>query len=91
MGASSLEKDMESAPVYYLGKPIQKKHFRTYIYGVNGEKKLVESWDEYEAHMQTGIWLDTLDAIAEKIESKRKPRKPKEKLDEMIFRDEDSA
>lgn len=41
----------------YKGRVIPKEHFRVYIYAVDGEKKLVESWDEFEAHIGTGIWF----------------------------------
>lgn len=58
---------MEGTPAVYLGRIIEKKHFRAFIYGSNGEKKLVESWDEFEANMQSGIWFATVeDAAASK-------------------------
>jgi len=52
---------MKEAPAIYLGKIIDKKNFRTFIYGPNGEKKLVESWDEFESSMQSGIWFATVE------------------------------
>lgn len=79
---------MEGTPAIYLGRIVDKKYFRAFIYGANGQKRLVESWDEFEANMQSGIWFATVeDAIASKtvaIEEevkpvKRQPRKPKEK------------
>ncbi len=50
---------MKGIPAIYLGQIVDKKHFRTFIYAVGGAKKLVESWDEYEAHMESGLWFST--------------------------------
>ncbi len=41
----------------YLGRIVSKENFRAYIYSPDGSQKLVESWDEYEKHMETGLWL----------------------------------
>lgn len=84
---------MKGTPAIYLGRIVDKKHFRTFVYGPNGEKKLVESWDAFEAAMESGIWFATVeDAIATKAsadepedtdadpKAKPKPnRKPKPK------------
>lgn len=45
--------------VMYLGRPVDKAHFRAYIYGANGLEKLVNSWNEFQTHMQTGLWFAT--------------------------------
>lgn len=50
---------MQGAPAIYLGKIVNKDHFRVFIYSSNGDKKLVESWDEYESNMKTGVWFST--------------------------------
>lgn len=50
---------MEGAPAIYLGRIVEKKNFRAFIYGANGEQRLVESWEEFEANMQSGIWFAT--------------------------------
>ncbi len=58
---------MEGTPAIYLGRIVDKKHFRAFIYGANGEQRLVESWEEFEANMQSGVWFATVeDAEASK-------------------------
>lgn len=74
---------MKGTPAIYKGRIVSKEHFRTFIYNTEGKKKLVQSWDAYEAAMQTGIWFATLkDALASKaipeVEAEVKP-KPKSK------------
>jgi len=86
---------MQGTPAIYLGKIVDKSHFRVFIYSPNGNKKLVESWDEFERHMAMGIWFATAkeaenyiiplisDDVDESIEilkqSKKPGRKPKAK------------
>ncbi len=52
---------MKGSPAIYLGRIVDKNHFRAVVYGMNGEKKLVKSWDEFEAAMESGLWFSTLD------------------------------
>jgi len=42
--------------VSYNGNKVSKEGFRTYIYTKNLEQKLVESWEEFESHVATGLW-----------------------------------
>lgn len=86
---------MKGLPAIYLGRIVEKEHFRTFIYNPNGEQKLVESWDDYEACMQSGLWFATVEDAKESVapvldaeesegdatpKPKRKPRpKPKAK------------
>ena len=69
---------MNGTPAIYLGRIVEKKNFRAFIYGKNGERKLAESWDEFEANMQTGIWFARKEDAEEKLKPKSKP-KPKSK------------
>lgn len=64
---------MKGVPAIYLGQIVDKKHFRTFIYSMDGSKKLVESWDEYERHMETGLWF----AMQEDAKSRIPVAKPK--------------
>ena len=50
---------MEGTPAIYLGRIVSKKYFRTFVYAPDGSKKLVESWDDYEKHMESGLWFST--------------------------------
>lgn len=87
---------MKGTPAVYLGRIVDKNHFRTFVYGPNGEQKLVESWEAYEAAMQSGVWFaEKIPAENEnsampiekpKLEAKAKPKpKAKSKLDDMVF------
>lgn len=88
---------MKGTPAVYLGRIVNKEKFRAFIYGANGEKKLVKSWDEFESCMQSGLWFATEQYVEEitvaapliakpKPKSKAKPKMEKpEKLDDMVF------
>jgi len=69
---------MKDATAIYLGQIVSKKNFRVYIYAPDGSQKLVESWDAYEKHMETGLWFPTkeeaLKSIEEVVEEKPKPK-----------------
>ncbi len=68
---------MEGKPAIYLGRIVSKKHFRAFVYGTNGEQKLVESWDEFEKAMESGIWFASKE---EKVKTKSDKRKRKPKV-----------
>lgn len=57
---------MEGKPAIYLGRLVSKENFRAYIYAADGVQKLVESWEEFESHMQTGLWFSSLDDLSPK-------------------------
>lgn len=85
---------MKGTPAIYLGRHVNKENFRTNVYGPKGNKKLVESWEAYEAAMESGLWFatrqDAMDSVPQvdegngdgmlkpKSKPKRKPR-PKPK------------
>lgn len=72
---------MKGTPAIYLGRIVEKKHFRAFIHGANGEKRLVNSWDDYEAAMESGLWFATKEHAEESkvpVENDGKP-KPKSK------------
>jgi len=56
---------MEGIPLY-LGRVINPDYFRVFIYDAEGVQKLVNSWNEYQEHMQTGLWFAELKDIPEK-------------------------
>jgi hypothetical protein len=56
---------MQGTQVVYLGRSIAKEGFRAFVYGAKDSKKLVNSWDEFEAHMATGIWFASKDDVIE--------------------------
>jgi hypothetical protein len=50
---------MQGESVLYNGRLVPKENFRVYIFSLSGEKKLVNSWDEYQSHMECGLWFST--------------------------------
>jgi hypothetical protein len=70
---------MKGIPAIYLGRIIQKDIFRAFVYGPNGQKKLVESWDEFEASMQSGVWFSSFEEAEGIIASTKVIPKPRPK------------
>lgn len=67
------------ADAIYLGKRISRENFRAYIYGADGARKLVDSWDAFTKHMETGLWFDSLDKVPAPevvVEKPKRVRKP---------------
>lgn len=54
---------MEGKQVVYQGRNIATDGFRAFIYGIDGSKKLMNSWDDYEFHIAQGIWFSNLDDV----------------------------
>ena len=50
---------MEGVPANYQGRIVSKHHFRAFIYKPDGSQKLVNSWDEFECHIASGLWFVT--------------------------------
>lgn len=66
---------MEGTPANYLGRLVSKENFRAFIYATDGSQRLVESWDEFEANMQSGVWFATKeDAEASVVLDEEKPK-----------------
>lgn len=62
----------------YLGRWISKKHFRTFIYNAETQK-LVESYEEYEREIASGLWFASKDeAIPKQPVNIRTGRKAKD-------------
>lgn len=84
---------MKGTPAIYLGRHVDKQNFRTNVYSPDGKKKLVESWEAFEAAMESGLWFatreDAMDSVPpvedeslgdEILKPKPKPKsKPKPK------------
>lgn len=67
---------MKGVPAIYRGKIVNKENFRVFVYGANDAKKLVESWDEFENEMQSGLWFATKEeAKASVVEKAKRVRK----------------
>lgn len=63
---------MKETPAIYQGRIVSKNNFRAYIYASDGSQKLVESWDEYERHMETGLWFSLKEDAINRIPVKKK-------------------
>jgi len=61
--------------VVYNGRHINREFFRVFIYSLDGQKKLVNSYDEFERDISSGIWFESLEMVEEK-----KAAKPVRKL-----------
>ncbi len=66
---------MDGVPALYKGRIVSKEHFRVFIYAHDGSQKLIESWDAFEVHMQTGLWFATPDEAAPQKEPEPKKTK----------------
>jgi hypothetical protein len=65
---------MEGIPANYLGRLVSKVNFRAFIYDPYGNSKLVNSWDEFESHMASGLWFASIEEAKQSV-------KPKEDVD----------
>jgi hypothetical protein len=50
---------MSSVPAMYLGKIVSKDNFRVFIYAPDGSMKLVNTWDDFDRLMGSGLWFAT--------------------------------
>jgi hypothetical protein len=77
---------MKGVPAVYLGKLVSKENFRTFIYAIDGSQKLVESWDEYEQQMESGLWFATKEDATSRVPvaKVRAPRVKKESVKEEV-------
>jgi hypothetical protein len=56
--------------VNYLGREVQKRGFRAFIYSTDGKRKIAESWDEFELFTHSDTWFATPE---EAKEQKKQP------------------
>lgn len=64
--------------IVYNGQRIDKKHFRVFIYDINNNKKLVNSYDDFIKHMSSGLWFESQIDIDKTETSKVEPKKRKQ-------------
>ncbi len=50
---------MQGIARIYKGRPVSEEGFRAFVYSKDGTRRLVNSWKEFEAHLQTGVWFDS--------------------------------
>lgn len=67
---------MKGVTSVYKGRIVDKNHFCCWIYAMDGHKKLIKSWDDFESHMQTGLWFAyKKDAERQEKEFKQVPKR----------------
>jgi hypothetical protein len=71
---------MKGAPAIYRGRIVDKVNFRTNIYDSKGKKKLVESWEAFEAAMQSGLWFATREEAMESMTNAQEMEKSEDDL-----------
>lgn len=62
---------MQGESVTFQGRVVPKEGFRTYIFNADMQRKLVNSWSEFQKNMATGLWF----ANKEDIKPKKKRKK----------------
>ena len=60
--------------VTYLGRKVPRNGFRTYVYSSDGQQRLANSWDEFDALVHSDTWFSTKD----EAQTQKKPRKKTE-------------
>ncbi len=50
-------KDIKDDQFEYLGRWVDKKDFRAFVYDDKGEQKLADSYNEYELMISSGLWF----------------------------------
>lgn len=68
---------MEGEFVVYQGRNVPKDDFRVFVYGVNGAQKVVESWEEYQREISSGVWHSEKSKVAEKKAQPAQAAQPK--------------
>jgi hypothetical protein len=48
---------MQGPTVLYDGRVVPQKGFRAWIYSFDGKTKLVESWEEFQKEISSGVWF----------------------------------
>lgn len=68
---------MKGEVAKYLGKIVNREQFRVFIYSADDQKRLVESYDEFEMYMATGVWFATIEEAQSQNELKKQDEKIK--------------
>lgn len=63
---------MKGETVLYNDRVVPKEGFRAFIYGFDGKTKLVNSWQEFENEVSSGLWFSSKDKVPEKVKQKKK-------------------
>ena len=66
---------MDESEAMYMGRVIPKEGFRAFVYGKENRRRIVESWDEFMCHVETGEWFSSPEELqaVEELESYETP------------------
>lgn len=67
-----MQQNQQPEMVKYLGRIVPKEGFRVFIYNINKEQKLVESWEEYLKEISSGLWHPSLQDLLISMEGSAK-------------------
>jgi hypothetical protein len=63
---------MKGETVLYDNRVVPKEGFRAFVYGMEGKIKLVNSWQEFQDSVSSGLWFSSKDKVPEKAKHKKK-------------------
>jgi len=56
--APNKEVSMKNEQVLYDGRLVSKDGFRAFVYNENGDRRLTNSWDEFQKNIKSGLWFE---------------------------------
>lgn len=59
--------------VLYNGRMVPKEGFRAYVFSFDGQKKIADSFEEFEELISSGVWFTHADKVPE-IKKQKKRR-----------------
>lgn len=80
--AINQEKHQEVGQFEYLGRWVDKKHFRAFVYN-DLENKLAASYEEYERLIASGLWFSTKESAVVALVDKENDKVDKD-LEEAV-------
>lgn len=63
-------KNQQDNQFLYLGRWVNKEHFRAFVYNDKHEQKLANSYQEFESLTQSGVWFASKPASLPKRKAK---------------------
>lgn len=59
----SQTKSLNEPQVPYMGRFVNPKFFRAFVYNKDGEETLANSWDEFKKLISSGEWFESREAV----------------------------
>ena len=66
-------KNIREDQEFYLGRWVDRKNFRAFVYNEKNEEKLADSYQEFEDLISSGLWFSSKDNIPRKGKNKDGP------------------